>query len=107
MKSKQYRKASEATWTDNFSTFACVQDDRFIYGADGSYQETDGPTKCSPNDPFIRYTSTWKFLVNETQISINNGSPKTIDVLDQNSLVLSWEYYVLGVLHNGKETYGH
>jgi hypothetical protein len=108
MKSKQYRKASEATWTDDHAANnPCIQDDRFIYKADGVYQETDGPTKCSPNDPFVRFTGSWTFTQNETHLRINAGREEKIDVLDATTLSVSYDVVNQAGTFHYKVSYGH
>ncbi len=40
---------------------ACERDNIGKYFSDGTYQEDEGPTKCSPNDDQIFQTLKWKF----------------------------------------------
>lgn len=108
MTSWEYRKDSDPTWTDNFSSKApCVKDDRFVFKTDGVFQQLDGTLKCSASDPNILATSSWNFSANETMISFAGGTAKTITVLDEQTFSISYTYMVNGVLHHAKESYGH
>ena len=45
----------------------CKADDLTIINQDGTFQMTNGATKCSPNDDQIIASATWVFLDNETK----------------------------------------
>lgn len=104
----QSRKSSDATWTDLLAgKAACVLDDKFVFKADGMYQQTDGATKCNASDPFIIFTSSWAFAQNETQIVIGGGVPLTITILDETTLTTTSTKIVGGVTYLYSDTYTH
>jgi len=47
---------------------ACYRDDQFVYNANLTYEGNAGITKCSPADPQVFASGTWKFINNETQL---------------------------------------
>lgn len=104
----QSRKSSDATWTDLLAGKAsCVLDDKFVFKADGIYQQTDGATKCNASDPFIIFTSSWAFAQSETQIVIGGGVPLTITTLDETTLTTTFSKVIGGVTYFYTDTYKH
>ena len=47
---------------------ACYRDDQFVYNANLTYEGNAGVTKCSPADPQVFASGTWKFINSETQV---------------------------------------
>jgi len=113
MTSKQIKKVTDASWTDDFSGKSpCEKDDRIVFTTTGTYEFNEGASKCSPSDPFIIETGTWKFAQNETLIVITKtGSTTmmdaTIETLNSTTLLLSYVERFLGVEYNIKQGYGH
>lgn len=113
MTSKQYKKVTDATWTDSYNQFAaCDKDDHYVFKLNGDYEANEGATKCSASDPFITETGTWKFAQNETMIIYTKtGSTTTqdatIETLDANTLVITYVERVSGVEYIIKQGYGH
>lgn len=104
----QSRKSSDETWTDLLAgKAACVLDDKFIFKADGIYQQTDGATKCNASDPFIIFTSSWAFAQNQTQIVIGGSVPLTITTLDETTLMTTSTKLNGGVMYLYTDTYKH
>jgi hypothetical protein len=56
----------------NFTLPACIRDDQYIFYAntEKKFEVTNGPSKCSPDEPDILLTDTWSF--------INGGATLTI-----------------------------
>lgn len=113
MTSKQFKKTTDATWTDSYSQLSpCDKDDRYVFNAAATYEINEGATKCSASDPFIIETGTWKFAQNETLlIFTKTGSTTTqdatIETLDATTLVFTYVERVLGVEYIIKQGYGH
>lgn len=108
LNTSQSRKQSDASWTDLLAgKAACVLDDKFVFKADGIYQQTDGATKCNASDPFIIFTSSWVFAQDETQLVIGGGVPLTITTLDEATLTTTSTKIVGGVMYLYTDTYKH
>lgn len=113
MTSKQYKKISDAMWTDAYSQLSpCDKDDRLALTASGSYEVNEGPSKCAASDPFIIETGTWKFAQNEsllifTKTGGTSTQDATIEALDANSLVVTYVERISGVEYLTRQGYGH
>lgn len=70
---------------------ACTKDDLMTFNEDGTYQVTEGATKCDESDPDISESGTWGFNADETQITqTNTESTTTFNVLSITSSKLKF-----------------
>jgi hypothetical protein len=60
-------------------TSNCQKDDIIAFKADGTFIYDNGPTKCDPNDP-QSYTTTWKFIDNDTKIVSDGDTTEVIEL---------------------------
>ncbi|MES2647554.1 MAG: hypothetical protein V4717_11800 [Bacteroidota bacterium] len=79
----------------------CKKDDNTTLKVDKTYQMSEGPTKCNPNDPDVYDTGTWEFSANESKITIGRNL-YNIKTLDENKMVLVYDGFTTYRL-----TYGH
>jgi hypothetical protein len=113
LKSEQYHKQSESTWTDNTAKRVdqWSQDDHLVFKKDGTYEVNEGATRYAPTDPFIIETGIWKSAQNETMLLITptGGAQRdaTIEVLDANTLTVSYAQLAQGTTYIFKDTYTH
>jgi hypothetical protein len=77
--SKTWVFKSIVLWREGKSEIAytlpsCMRDDRYIFYANNEklYEVTNGPTKCSPDEPEVIYSDSWSF--------INAGATLTIAI---------------------------
>jgi hypothetical protein len=112
---KDEGKTGNGTWIDYTSTLStCEKDDLTIYRTNATFEANQGVIKCSPNAPQIISAGTWKFISNETQISslvnglsISNTQIEDIELLDENTLRISYSETTGGVIYGYRYTYGH
>lgn len=75
-----------ASWVDETATYdACELDNKYSFSSNGSFQVTEGLTKCSPSDPDILENGTWSFQNNENvlrMITSQGTVDLTIEILD-------------------------
>lgn len=74
----------------------CDKDDLIIVASDGTYQETEGATKCDPNDPDVIGSGTWAFINNDSKIVLSDGLfSDTMDLVSPSAttMVVSQEDY--------------
>jgi|CXWL01.1.fsa_nt_gi hypothetical protein len=58
------------------SMSACYKDDQYVFEADNTYEGNAGAAKCSPADPQVFQSGTWRFTNSETKLErvITSGS---------------------------------
>ena len=106
-------KTGAGPWVDQTSTISpCDLDDIALFNANGSYEQNEGATKCSPTDPQIIETGTWVFLSNETQIKTTaTGSSSSdtgvIEQLDDTTFVFTDTNVAGGVTYYYRSTLKH
>lgn len=70
-------RLSDGVTTDGFAPMStCYKDDEYVFKSDLSYEGNAGATKCSPGDPQVFQTGTWRFTNNEASLerTISAGS---------------------------------
>jgi hypothetical protein len=58
----------------------CEIDDIVKFNANGTYSLDEGLTKCSPSDPQVYETGTWRLLNNDTQIEQKATGSSVADI---------------------------
>jgi hypothetical protein len=76
-------------YDDHQNSAPCIQDDRFVFRTNGSYEVNEGPTKCNTGDPQVKTTGTWAFTDNESKLTISSSS-FIIDQLTESTLVITY-----------------
>jgi hypothetical protein len=109
---KEEYKTGAGAWIDNTSNLACEKDNNIVFRTTATFELNEGATKCNPADPQIFGTGTWSFLTSETQLQIvATGSPssetRSLDQLDENTMVLSRSETIGGVTESERITLGH
>lgn len=103
-------KEGTANWLDITSFLEpCFLDDQFIYNANGTYEFNEGATKCDNADPQVFESGNWIFTNNETKLQLGLGieDSATIEVLNENTLVLIREEIEDGVVTQYRLTFSH
>ncbi|MCK9404712.1 MAG: hypothetical protein M0Q26_15065 [Chitinophagaceae bacterium] len=109
----QHKAVSATVWTDDYASLAaCVKDNKVVYRASGSYESSEGATKCSSSDPQILETGTWSLTTNETILVVQatNGTQiynATIETLTINSLIISFTNVSNGVTNQYRYSFSH
>lgn len=93
-------------YDDHLTLAPCLQDDRYVFYTNGSFEINEGPTKCNAGDPQVKQTGTWSLAVNDTQL-IFGGSTFTIDQLTESTLVVTYTISSGGSTFTSKTTYVH
>ncbi len=70
-KMSTYTMTSGTVTIDYFQELGCLKDNTLLFNADNTLKADEGAVKCS-SDAAQSYTSTWKFLENDTQIEIED-----------------------------------
>jgi hypothetical protein len=89
----EFKTGTATTWTDITSSYApCEKDDNYIFSANGTYENNEGASKCSPSDPQIIETGNWGFADGETRLyNQATGSSfrdtVSIELLNESNLV--------------------
>ncbi|MEI9945024.1 MAG: lipocalin family protein [Chitinophagaceae bacterium] len=105
--SKYETKVNSDPFIDQYPTIAaCTQDDRYVFRSDKSYEYNEGPTKCNAGQPQVIYTSTWSLSADGTKITID-GAESTIELLDDNTLIISGNYYTNPDINYYRTTFVH
>ena len=110
---KEEYKVGTGPWLDDTGSYAaCELDNVYLIKSNGTYEQNEGATKCSPADPQIIETGTWVFLVNETQLKVTStGSPSSdtfsIDQLDNNTIILSSSEIIGAITYYYRTTFKH
>ena len=89
----QYREFSTDPWDVEDVTDPCELDDIFTFLTNGTYNYTEGPTKCDPLDPDQIDSGNWSLQTNETILRITSGGDTvdfTIEQLDANTLMIMY-----------------
>lgn len=74
--------------TDVFSSFLpCEKDNLFLFKTNGTYDNTEGATKCDPMDPQLIDSGSWQLVNNETILNIDGDSFEVVQITPT-SLVL-------------------
>jgi hypothetical protein len=83
------QKINSSSYVDQFpSIAACSRDDEYKFDVNGTYQLTEGATKCNPSDPDLLFTGFWQFLQNEAILKMDNIQ-YTVNRLDNTTMILS------------------
>ena len=91
--SKHEEKINSDPYIDYFPSLpSCSQDDKYHFKTDNTYELNEGATKCNSSDPDIISTGGWQFTQNGAKISID-GNESTIDQLNENTFIISGNYY--------------
>lgn len=69
----------------------CVQDDRWIFFANGTMEQNEGATKCQPTDPQVYVEGTWVLFPesNTLRLTRSNIVSFTVNKLTQNEMILT------------------
>jgi len=89
---------------------ACYRDDEFVYNANLAYEGNAGAVNCSPADPQVFATGSWKFINNETQVERITASGIGIGTIVFSVIVLSETQLKLKATDGGFEyvlTFSH
>lgn len=60
---------------------ACDKDNKYVFLADSSYLQLEGPTRCNAADPEVKSKSTWQL--------INDGKVLKLGITENNVVVIS------------------
>ncbi len=73
---------SESVYDSEFD--ACDQDNIYNFKPDGTFTITENTTKCSPGDPDLVTSGTWRLLENDTKIEIDPATEdaEILDILE-------------------------
>ena len=83
------QKINSGSYVDQFPTIAaCSRDDEYKFATNGTYQLTEGATKCNPSDPDLLFTGFWQFLQNEAILKMDNIQ-YMVNRLDNTTMILS------------------
>lgn len=105
--SKSEEKINAGAWADDFPTWdACEKDNKIVFRTNNTMEENEGATKCVTTDPQIVYTSTWAFTDSETKIT-TSGQSGTIDLLNEDNLVVTSQVTSNGITYYNRTTLRH
>jgi hypothetical protein len=90
---KQEAKTDPGDWQDDTNSYdACELDNITRFLADGSYQITEGATKCDPSDPDTYEAGVWTLNSAGTQLTMD-GIPFTVERLDNSALIVTLQIF--------------
>lgn len=80
----------------NYTLPNCIRDDRYIFYAneEKTFEVTNGPTKCSPDEPDTIISDTWSFINAGATLTItipflaDFSLPYIVREIDQNDMLL-------------------
>jgi len=80
----------------NFTLSNCVKDDRYVFYANSekTYEVTNGPSKCSPDEPDVIVSDAWSFINAGATLTITLpflaefNLPYIVREIDKNDMLL-------------------
>ena len=66
----------------------CSADDLIIINENGTFQDTNGATKCNPNDPQVLRSANWLFHENETKFQFLTDDAPIFTILELSATTL-------------------
>lgn len=98
---------NSGNYVDNFPSLDdCSKDDLLEFFTNGTYQLSEGPTKCDPSDPQVYQAGSWELTDDESGITLD-GIEIVIEQINKNTLVLSREEVVIPDTYYYRETFVH
>jgi len=88
----------------------CKKDDLIFYNSNNSITADEGASKCSLTDPQQFPAGTWSLNDSETVLTFtSNGSPISADILQLDSMALSFRYTTVnnGISSTRTDMYSH
>jgi len=80
---------------------ACERDNKYIFLADSSYLQVEGPTRCNAADPEVKSTSTWRLSADGKVLKLGITENNVV-VLSKDSLILQRNGSPSGTLYTFK-----